>query len=470
MENSTGTFPNRLKYFRNKKNWTQAVLAEKLGVQLKTVKRWEAGESLPQLRMRASLCEILGTTNDELGLIDEHPVVQEMNDSEEKPSTDSQDSQQAVPENNIPFPSSPPLIKRFPVILAVLLALVVVLAALLAVRTIGPSVATNVAIGPGPRRSMLATSPLCFQNEGIYKIISAFNKKVLQVRSQGVHDSLEIFPDVEEEHQYWHFVTNSNAFGIINEASGLGLDVPNSSQDAGVFVQQYPYNGWNNQLWQCKITTEGFIEIVSKLSGLVLGVPKDSQYNATRIDQEQETGSKNQLWQVVQVVLQPCNTSSSPSTEQASDNVALHKPVSASTSFEGSGWGVAAATDGERSSTPASMGWSSLNDTEFDHSEWIEIHLGKCATVHQVRLFPRTDAGNVGDGFPIAFIIQLSSDATNWKTVITEDNYPKPKNSAQIFTFTSQSARYIRTTGIHLRPIPAEGNAYRMQFAAIEVY
>ncbi|MBA2394304.1 MAG: hypothetical protein H0V70_16365 [Ktedonobacteraceae bacterium] len=48
---------------------------------------------------------------------------------------------------------------------------------------------------------------------------------------------------------------------------------------------------------------------------------------------------------------------------------------------------------------------------------------------------------------------------------------PVPATGAvQSFTFGAQNARYIQVQGTVLRPIPAESNFYRMQFAEVEVY
>lgn len=51
---------------RREKSYTQAQLAEKLGVTSKTISRWENGNYMPDLSMLTPLCEILGISVEEL--------------------------------------------------------------------------------------------------------------------------------------------------------------------------------------------------------------------------------------------------------------------------------------------------------------------------------------------------------------------------------------------------------------------
>ena len=51
---------------RRERNYTQAQLAEMLGVTSKTISRWENGNYMPDLSMLMPLCEILGIQVEEL--------------------------------------------------------------------------------------------------------------------------------------------------------------------------------------------------------------------------------------------------------------------------------------------------------------------------------------------------------------------------------------------------------------------
>ncbi len=115
------------------------------------------------------------------------------------------------------------------------------------------------------------------------------------------------------------------------------------------------------------------------------------------------------------------------------------------------------------------MGWSSNNSLTTNHTEWIIINLGSSYQLQEVELYPRDDNGNVGYGFPVNFTIQVSPDSANWTTVSTETGYPMPTSGAvQPFSFTAQSAKYVKVQGTSLRSNPNDNNSYRMQFAEIE--
>ena len=58
-----------LKTERKQRGWTQAELAETLGVSTKTVVRWERGRSMPFPYYRRKLSTLFGKTDQELGLI-----------------------------------------------------------------------------------------------------------------------------------------------------------------------------------------------------------------------------------------------------------------------------------------------------------------------------------------------------------------------------------------------------------------
>jgi transcriptional regulator with XRE-family HTH domain len=62
--------PNeRLRRARSLRGWSQAKLAEEVGTSFEMVSRWERGVTIPTLYFRAQLCEALGMTAEELGLV-----------------------------------------------------------------------------------------------------------------------------------------------------------------------------------------------------------------------------------------------------------------------------------------------------------------------------------------------------------------------------------------------------------------
>ena len=58
-----------LRRARALKGWSQAELAEQVGTSFEMVSRWERGITIPSPRYRIRLCEVLGQTAEELGLV-----------------------------------------------------------------------------------------------------------------------------------------------------------------------------------------------------------------------------------------------------------------------------------------------------------------------------------------------------------------------------------------------------------------
>ncbi len=69
MENYV-PFHVQLRYERERRNWSQADLAEKVGCDTKTVGRWENGETFPRSYHRQAMCELFGKSAEELGLME----------------------------------------------------------------------------------------------------------------------------------------------------------------------------------------------------------------------------------------------------------------------------------------------------------------------------------------------------------------------------------------------------------------
>ena len=138
--------------------------------------------------------------------------------------------------------------------------------------------------------------------------------------------------------------------------------------------------------------------------------------------------------------------------------------VRVSSSVSANGWDKGNLVDGIKTSTSASMGWSSDGNLGTNHTEWAQIDLGSARAVNSVKLYPRTD--NPGLFFPIDFQIQTSIDGTIFTTVASLTNYPNPGATPQSFYFTATSARYIRVNFTKL--MMAEGSSHRVQLAEIE--
>jgi hypothetical protein len=164
------------------------------------------------------------------------------------------------------------------------------------------------------------------------------------------------------------------------------------------------------------------------------------------------------------------NRSSKFETTVGPPNLAAGAGRTASSSVEAWGWRLAAVNDGLRACSASARGWSSDANLASNHTEWVGLDLGAVRTLRRVDLYPRSDFGNAGQGFPIDFTIQTSTDGTAWTTVVTRTGYPLPAATAQTFEFAARDARYVRVVGTNLRNTNPNDHTYRMQFAEIEAY
>ncbi|MBM3499420.1 MAG: discoidin domain-containing protein [Armatimonadetes bacterium] len=165
----------------------------------------------------------------------------------------------------------------------------------------------------------------------------------------------------------------------------------------------------------------------------------------------------------------------------ASRNLALHRPVLASSSIERdpawpprSDWNRIRLVDGQTRVTPAPQEWSTGNAgwssarLEHDREEHVSVDLGSRLLIGSVRLYPRDDGEHAGHGFPAAVKIQLSLDGHTWTTVAERADCPLPQGP-QSFAFAPQRARWVRVLATRLRANPADQGRYSFQLAELEV-
>ena len=154
---------------------------------------------------------------------------------------------------------------------------------------------------------------------------------------------------------------------------------------------------------------------------------------------------------------------------QSGPNLALGKPVTASSSAENWGWYRHCATDGERGTPDTCRGWTSWDLTQFNHQEWVQVDLEGVYSVRRVVLYPRSDGQQAGYGWPVNFHIEVSEDGQRWVRVVERRNESLPEGP-QAFEFGPVQARYVRITGTSLRSNPFDRDNFTMQFSEIEVY
>ncbi|WP_162907576.1 LamG-like jellyroll fold domain-containing protein [Allorhizocola rhizosphaerae] len=119
------------------------------------------------------------------------------------------------------------------------------------------------------------------------------------------------------------------------------------------------------------------------------------------------------------------------------------------------GWRLPAINDGVRG--PA--GWSSAPQ-DTPHTETVEFSFPH-QSFSRVDLYPRTDTGNVGAGFPANFTVDVWNGGA-WTRVVTKTNHPTPTTGAvQSFSFPVTGGSKLRITGTSLTV---------MQFAEVELF
>lgn len=172
-------------------------------------------------------------------------------------------------------------------------------------------------------------------------------------------------------------------------------------------------------------------------------------------------------------------------------NLALHRPVFASTSIERdpqwpprSDSGRIRLVDGQTRVTPrpnldkqgrgypfnwstGNAGWSSAR-SEQSCEQHVGVDLGDAVLIGEVRLYPRDDGEPAGQGFPLDFQIQCSVDGRTWSTLVTQTDYPLPKDM-QRFSVKPQKARYVRVLATRLRANPADNGFYSFQLTELAV-
>src|SRR5690606_20893618 len=80
--------------------------------------------------------------------------------------------------------------------------------------------------------------------------------------------------------------------------------------------------------------------------------------------------------------------------------------VVVSSSYEAEGWAAVNLIDGNTTSPPTALGYTSAPGNSEPHEEWIELQFPAKRPISGLVLFPRADPGYVGRGFPIDFAIE----------------------------------------------------------------
>ncbi len=151
--------------------------------------------------------------------------------------------------------------------------------------------------------------------------------------------------------------------------------------------------------------------------------------------------------------------------------------VSANCTLENSDWGKTRILEGTTTSVTGAKGFTSINFPSADVSAtpvWIEVDLGADRSIGTVTLYPRTDTSGAGGGtagFPVDFTLQTRADGSSpYTTVRTVTGQANPSGSAQTYTLTSATGRYLRLRATKLgTPASDESTQFRLQLAEIGI-
>ncbi|WP_405813399.1 discoidin domain-containing protein [Streptomyces sp. NBC_01390] len=151
--------------------------------------------------------------------------------------------------------------------------------------------------------------------------------------------------------------------------------------------------------------------------------------------------------------------------------------VTSNCTLENGDWGKTRVLDGTTVGVAGAKGFTSIDFTSADVSAtpvWIEVDLGADRAIGAVTLHPRTDTGAVGGGtagFPVDFTLRIRAEgATSYTTARTVTGQANPNGTAQTYTLTAATGRYVRLQATRLgAPASDESTLRRLQVAEISV-
>lgn len=168
-------------------------------------------------------------------------------------------------------------------------------------------------------------------------------------------------------------------------------------------------------------------------------------------------------------------------------NLALHKRVTSSSSFErvgmkGVSWpfGSIRVNNGvpyespnptNESWTTGSFGWTTEHSAGIPPDQWIAIHLGEEHRIGKVLLYPRSAEGHEGTGFPLRYTVQGSGDNKEWFPLAPTcvEDVPLGDASPRVVECNGALVRHVRIVGHELRKEGENGGNPHMQFVEIQM-
>jgi len=140
--------------------------------------------------------------------------------------------------------------------------------------------------------------------DGVYRLMNYNSGKAVDVTGYSTDNGavIEQWTYNGGDNQKWQLTSQGNNGGyysLLATHSGKALDVYGGSTTDGASVIQWTWVGGNNQVWQVVPTFNGTYKLVNKNSGKVLDVSGASALDGASVIQWTWNGGNNQKWQIL---------------------------------------------------------------------------------------------------------------------------------------------------------------------------
>jgi hypothetical protein len=146
------------------------------------------------------------------------------------------------------------------------------------------------------RRYTLPAGPVA---NGTYRLTPRHSGKALDVAGHGTGNGANVQQWTYNggQNQRWTIThLGSNQYKIIGVESGRALDVSGGSMSDGANVLIWAYSGANNQRWTVAATSGGYYSVRAVHSGRALDVAGSSTADGANVQQWSYWGGNNQQW------------------------------------------------------------------------------------------------------------------------------------------------------------------------------
>jgi Ricin-type beta-trefoil lectin domain len=133
-------------------------------------------------------------------------------------------------------------------------------------------------------------------------IVNRASGKGLDVQERSTRDAANVqqWDFGGSPNQSWDVIDQGNGvFSIISQGSGKALDIANHDAADGANAQQFRFHNGDNQLWRLQRVGGGFYQIISVSSGKCLDVnAANLTDNGANVQQWSCSGQPNQQWKL----------------------------------------------------------------------------------------------------------------------------------------------------------------------------